>query len=507
MAEQFFTAALFIATVMFIAMVLTLLDEFCRPASRQKRGRFVPWLEWLGKLILPSASPYYYWDPTSGDNVDANAYVGGQIEYVNWDVGTMGSHTHPALLPSSSGADTIFFDGSSGINGHGQEYNGNQPCNVDVNLTGNVQLQNGYNSQITIGDDLALNMYGYQDNDPNTDNFLVAFAGPNSLVNVPVGSAVMGPFNWLSGGKATVNGGAVIIGNGANLNQSTASPLIINSGTVYIGNQEDTGNSTFNLTNGSADINVNPNGNLIFYAPYSSNNGAILVDNQRNAALISNNGSTSLTVDSQNTSPGGASINAPFDNHAYLYATSGGSWSFQRADTSGNDLSMDAGEISLGRGTNLYCSHQYTQTGGTLEITDGSGEGLLVAAAGGGAANFNGGKILFDGTNPDTSGYGILSVNNVIFNGAEIDMRISGINTGASDLIKCVLGNTCVIKGNSKLVVTAVNPVQKGFTWTLITPTGNGNNITGDFLPANITLPANVVETAGALPNAWKCNS
>jgi hypothetical protein len=86
-------------------------------------------------------------------------------------------------------------------------------------------------------------------------------------------------------------------------------------------------------------------------------------------------------------------------------------------------------------------------------------------------------------------------------------MRIAG-NTASSDQINCAGGNTCKIQGNSKLVVTAVNPVQKGsgFTWTLISPFV-GKQITGDFLPANITLPNNVVEKAGALPNSWQCNS
>jgi len=151
-------------------------------------------------------------------------------------------------------------------------------------------------------------------------------------------------------------------------------------------------------------------------------------------------------------------------------------------------------------GVTLTCRWSYTQTGGTLEIADSlpTVETLSVQGPG---DNFNGGKIVFD----STTGFGMLALNSVTFNGVEIGMRING-TTKDSDQIECA-GNV-TIQGNSKLVVTAVNPVQQGsgIFWSLIKPTA-GNTITGDFLAANITLPANVTENKGALPNSWQCNS
>ena len=394
---------------------------------------------------------------------------------LNWSTGVVPENGLPAT-----------FDGN--VN--------NSKCIVDVNTTqGLTTLQNGYTATITIQNGITMNISGFQDNNVGLDNFVVAFAGPNAVQNYGPGQDVMGDFSWEAGGKTTVNGGNVTIGNGAGLNQSTASPVIINSGVVSIGPTTASGASTFDLTNGSADINVNPNGQLDFYLPNTTD---ILVSNTGTAAQISNNGTTYLI---NNSFTATAIISAPFENHAQLIADSGGIWRFNRADANGNDLSMDAGQISMLGGVNLTCLDQYTQTGGTLEIADDQPE-LLDVTGPGVAANFNGGKIVFD----STIGLGTLKLGNVIFNGVEIDMRIAG-TTNASDQISCTLGgNTCTIKGNSKLVVTAAQAVKPNLTWTLITPNA-GKTITGDFLPANITLPANVVETAGALPNSWQCNS
>jgi hypothetical protein len=451
-------------------------------------------LEELEPRTLLSAS--FFWDPTSGSNIDATQVINGTTYYVNWDV-SMGTHTHPIVLPTSG--DNVYFDGSSGINGHGQHYNGNAACTVSVNLAGHIFLQNGFTATITIPDGNELDSYGFVVYDIGVDNFVLAFGGPGAVNNFASGNSTPGNLSWGAGGKNTVAAGAALfIGTKSGLSQSTASPLII-SGSVGIGPSSNTsGTSTFKLTNSSADITVNANGELDFYMPMNSDT---LVDNTGTVASINNNGLVSLI-----TSPGGttktAIFDVPLENHATLNANQGGTWAFNKADANNNDLSMDAGKIIFKNSTALKCFDGYTQTGGTLEIADNSSctlEGTGVGAT----DNFNGGKIVFD----SATGYGTLNVGKVIFNGVEIDMRIDG-TTNASDKIDCVDGTTCKIQGNSKLVVTARNPVVKGsgITWTLIVP-NPGNPITGDFLPANITLPPNVVETAGALPNSWQCNS
>jgi hypothetical protein len=273
------------------------------------------------------------------------------------------------------------------------------------------------------------------------------------------------------------------------------------SGTVTIGPTNATSaTSTFKLTNSAANITVNTIGALNLNMPSDSGS---LVDNTGTSASINNNGTVSLVNSPGNTQ---AYVYAPLENHATLYANQGGTWNFGTADGNKNDISMDAGKIVLAKSTALQFEHGYTQTGGTLEITDNTtSNGLIGINPGGGAANFNGGKTVFD----STTGYGQLTVNDVIFDGVEIDMRIDGI-TNASDRITCWQGKTCNITGNSKLVVTAKNQVVKGsgITWTLISDISGDSSITGDFLAFNITLPTNVVESAWAPPRkSWECNS
>jgi hypothetical protein len=267
----------------------------------------------------------------------------------------------------------------------------------------------------------------------------------------------------------------------------------INSGVVSIGPNTAGATSTFNLTTADSSIIVNADGQLDFYEPTAADT---LVDNGLKGAEIVNNGTTYLVG---NSSDAKATINAPFENHGILNADTGGTWYFHVADNVGYDLNMDEGKIFLMEGVTITCQHAYNQDGGTLEIGDTQNEIFWAEL---GSLNFNGGKIVFSASN----GFGKLEVPKVIFNGVEIDMRIAGSNSSSDQIIAESM--TTTIKGNSKLVVTTVNPVQKGsgIAWTLIKP-DPGDQITGDFLPANITLPANVVETAGALPNSWQCNS
>lgn len=464
-----------------------------RRAPARRIRRTVLRLEELGQRILPTA---YYWDPTSGQNIDAQIEVNGIFYFANWDLGSMGSHTHPTTLPNPNGTDTVIFDGSSGYNGRHQYYNGNVNCSVDVNLAAITVLQNGYNATITIGDGIEWDINGYQDSDIGVDDFILAFAGPNANPVFKNGSSFMGNFQWLAGGRVNIDGGQVYVGDGAKLNQSTASTVNINSGTLSLGPTRTSTSSTFQLLGAGTDINVNTNGTLDISLSENNNNTA-LVSSNVTGPQINNNGTTYLIGTGGGTE---GSIDVPFENHAALYADTGGTWNFGGKDASGNSLSMDAGEIYMMGQVSFWCSNSYTQSGGTLTIGDDEVE-TLRTVNNGTADNFNGGKIVFN----SAFGYGTLAVGGVIFNGVEIDMRIAG-NGPASDLIKCVSGNTCTIMGNSVMNVTAVNAVTPGTTWTLIQPNGLAG-ITGDFLPANIHLPTGVKEKAGALPNSWQCNS
>jgi hypothetical protein len=431
----------------------------------------------------------YTWDPHrlgSGTGHGSGNLNYDFSNYHNWLINGQPQNGTSGTIPDDPKDEAIFNGSVSNIQ-----------CIVDINTSeGYVFLRNGYTATFTISAGISFSISNFADNGIGLDDFVVAFAGPNAVESFAAGLSFLGNFSSEAGGKTTVAAGAsVAIGMQSGLNQSTTSPLTI-SGTVSIGPiSANSGRSTFKLTNSSADINVNTNGSLIFSAP---TNDQTLVDNTGTAALISNNGTVALQ---ETPGEGGAIIAAQLANHATLKAAQGGLWDFTRADANNHDVSMDAGKITMADNVSLNCTHGYNQSGGTLEVADNDGGALYVNA--GGVANFAGGKIVFD----SKTGYGNLLFYSVIFNGVEIDMRINGINN-TCDYIHCFTTSKISIQGNSKLVVTATNPVVKGsgITWTLIQP-DVGDKILGDFLPANITLPKNVVETVGALPNSWKCNS
>jgi hypothetical protein len=302
----------------------------------------------------------------------------------------------------------------------------------------------------------------------------------------------LGNVEWGGSGNVTISGGQVYVGEGNNLNQSSASPIVIKGGTFSIGPSNKSGTSTFELLN-AAGITVNQNGTLDFSLP---DNDSPLVSNNKAGSSIINNGTTYLIGTSNSGYTG--SIGVVFLNHATLNADTGGSWAFTGKDASGDSLYMDAGTIFLMGGVSINCGANYTQTGGTLAIGDSEQETLTASTPN--ADNFNGGKIVFD----SQTGYGKLQVNNVIFNGVELDMRIDG-TTSAADQIFCNLGDVCAIKGISVLKVTAVNaPKQLKDPWILIKANGT-NTITGDFTAPNLHLPANVKEVVPDPRTSWQC--
>jgi hypothetical protein len=279
------------------------------------------------------------------------------------------------------------------------------------------------------------------------------------------------------------------------LSQATYSPVTINTGTLNIGPASATsGSSTFKLMNNAASININnPNGWLNFNMP---TDGTTLIDNGASTKAQINNNSGRINL--YNTPGGGQGyIEAPVENHATLDASYGGSWIFGRKDANGNDLFMDSGTFLLGGGTLINCAHAYTQSGGTLKVYDSQGETLY-----GGQQNFNGGKITFT----SVTGYETLFVTNVVFGAVEIDMRVDGTADAANDFIKAQTGNTFKLGNNTKLVVTAVNKVVAGNTWTLFSAS-LGNTITNNLAALNITLPGGVRQNNGANPATWTCQS
>src|SRR5690348_13248312 len=80
------------------------------PPRPKPQPTFRPSLEWLEDRLAPAAVNMY-WDPTSGANASTTA---------NWDVGSLGSGTHPAAAPGNTPneTDTIYFDGTIGRGGN-----------------------------------------------------------------------------------------------------------------------------------------------------------------------------------------------------------------------------------------------------------------------------------------------------------------------------------------------------------------------------------------------------
>jgi hypothetical protein len=364
----------------------------------------------------------------------------------------------------------------------------NSKCIVDTNTTqGTIFLENGFTAPIEIEGEL--NIPGYEDDDIPADDFNVVFLTPDAPMNVNGNTnRVITPGRWNvgAGGQFNVTNNTVInFGIGANLTQSSGSPINVTQGTLNFGDATNSGQySTFKLTNAAANINIGANGFMNLYQT-----GDTLIDSSANpGAVISNKGNVTLKGVA---GAGQTDIAVPLQNHK-TFNVYGGDWWFTETDTNNDDLSMDAGTINLSGNATIVLDNQFTQTGGALSITDAQETFEAIS----GAVNFNGGTVNFT----STSGYGTLNTFNLVFNGATLNMRIKA-DSSDCDLITLQLSTpTCTIKGNSTINVT-LNGAQTVYSsWTLIE---SSNTITGDFQTVN--LPNGIYEEP--LSSDWGCHS
>jgi hypothetical protein len=173
----------------------------------------------LEERIVPAT---LCWDPTVGTNVDTVS--NGQ--YINWDTGQLGSGQHPSTTGGwtnvSSTANTFVFDGSSGH--RVTNYNGQQACTVDTSLTtGAINVQNGYNSQITVNGDQTLADGGGVTEDTNaSDNFKVDDQVNTAAFNINGGTSTLYNCTFTCSGSTP---GTMAIANGATVNvKGTSGP-------------------------------------------------------------------------------------------------------------------------------------------------------------------------------------------------------------------------------------------------------------------------------------------
>ncbi len=79
------------------------------PSHPKTRPTFKPRLEVLEGRFAPGVG--LFWDPTNGSNASTAA---------NWDIGSLGSHSHPTAAPGNTAgeSDVIFCSGQSGQGGN-----------------------------------------------------------------------------------------------------------------------------------------------------------------------------------------------------------------------------------------------------------------------------------------------------------------------------------------------------------------------------------------------------
>ncbi len=310
----------------------------------------------------------------------------------------------------------------------------------------------------------------------------VNFLAAGKVDNINGGTRnVRDDIDYGENGKVNIyNGGTLNLGVPGGKNQQSGSPINVTNGTLNFGDKTNSKNySTFQLTTASADINIGPNGTMNVYQT-----GGTPINNVLGGqgAVINNNGTVNLQGV---TGAGGTNISVPLQNHATLNAYAG-DWTFDQKDVSGNDLSMDAGNINLANGAKIYCFHGYTQTAGLFQIV--SSQATLAVT--GVPANFNGGTVSFSTSN------GVLNTGGIAFNGTTLNMSI----TGSSTTSNVINSTSCSIKGTSTINVSLQGATIEG-PWALIKNPA-GTNIQGDF--GTVNLPPGVFETE-PVTNTWSC--
>jgi hypothetical protein len=455
----------------------------------------------------------YEWDPLpshhGSSTTGSGSYVGNLLasNWHNWlkNGFTQGSGSGQHSLPGAKPGDEVVLGWS------GAAY-GSMPIEWNQSFKFSLLYLTGYNAQQELDAGVNLELTGangstmYVDasstaefelegnNNLQTDtgeaeidgNMYVNFLAAGSVRTIKDNETYKKDVDFGAGGQVNIiNGGALNLGVGANLNQESGSPINVTNGTLNLGDGNNSGQanySSFMLTAAAADINIQTSGIMNIYQT-----GGTAINNVigGQGSVISNNGVVNLDGVK---GAGGTIIAAPLQNYRTLNVI-GGSWTFDQKDANGNDLSMETGSINLSFNTSsITCFHGYTQTGGTFFV-DTQQATLAVA---GGSANFDGGLVDFGLNN------GVLNTGGIAFNGATLYMSISG-NSTTSNVIK---STSCSIKGSSMINVTLVGDVTTDGPWTLIQNPA-GTNITGDF--ETINLPPGIIENQ--VTNTWSCST
>lgn len=382
-----------------------------RPAVRFVRLRGPEELE---NRVVP-ATVNMYWDPTNlllADNTD------------NWDVGSLGSGTHPTAPPGKTNGelDNIYFDGSNSAS--------NRNCTWDYkppNTLGFVAFQKGYSQTVTFNDKCGFSVSSYS---YVTDN-----SSPTITPNGSSGTNAVAAITLTNGNAFEVTGGSTLNLSG----WSTGNAIFFASGDQNAGEY---------LSNGGT----------VAYKGTAGPNGTSFIDYMKIPVL--NDWKGVFTVNGSGTGGSG---------------TTGSTLQVSGADPKTNKVSFyensSAAETDISGNGTLWCVNDYWMDDGLLQTKDSYTDNLEVGTGGSspvdGTVTLNGGSV---NINPGTNVYGTLQILGTTKNNAPtlnvgaatINFKVNMATTGSQPDI--VNSNQCdqLIVGNPVTLNGIVNFNQGG---------------------------------------------
>lgn len=328
-----------------ITAVTVTAPKSCRPAAARKSRRAIQTLEVLEDRCCPAA---LYWDPTFG-NIASDAS--------NWDVGSLGSGTHPAAAPGAN--DTVTFSGATMA--------GNEPCHWDYSTTvAGVIFSNKYNQILSVLSNINLSV--------GTDRFYVLKSALPTLNMLSRTSSIIltngtfaqvdgsltlsGSLSWQStfftsdgkGELLDVNGGTVTYKGQSNQTDFIKVP-VLNEGTFNVGgNPGSNGGPTLDVSGGDA------------------NTGSVSWYQDTSGAITNLSGLATLLVESGYTQTAGL-----------LETTDSGPETLQAGASGTNGtININGGVVKIDNsGMNVYGELDFKGGNGSSTVNIGSGAELL----------------------------------------------------------------------------------------------------------------------------------
>lgn len=442
------------------------------------RPTFKPLLEVLESRVLLN-NDVLIWNPTDGTSLASHA--------ANWYDQTQGRQ----------GVEAPGIGDGVGAQVWLSSYKSNTPITWDESVTvfdilltggGGAGGGGGYTALQTINSGVVITASNGVDTSGNP-SLNVRLVDSGSELDSAGGSNQWTNFSISGLGTLVISGGSVTIGNNSGYSENFGSDVIVENGGSMIDNSQSLcgfGNQNSNLffridSQSSFDLASGPNStnNLInsstsnnyfdvnggtFAYNYNANSGG--TTDYIGAGIVVENGGV-LSVAGGGSAPGGGD-----------WLTFDGTYTDPNTQITSSAY-VTGGSVQLSGYGTLQCTHDYYQSGGTLESMDASAVTLQDGATGSlGTLNIVGGDVMI-AQDPSQTLYGTLTINcNTLNFSGTYAPKVNAGTSGQSDTL--IVNGTLNLNAGSTLSVVVIgnlDPAKKGTeTWTIIQGASNNLN-------------------------------